>query len=161
MHRRVVDAEGLEDLPPADTEHHLLPEPALEFLQVEAVGDAPVLGEVLIDMGIEEVERDAPHLHLPDRDIDGGLDQGDLHHKVPAVLVEHPEDRCGVAVEDLSDVLLPPVPLDVLVKVALGVHEPDGDRRDAEVARRLDVVAGKDAEPPRVEGKRVMEPELA
>ncbi len=112
-------------------------------------------------MGIEEIERDTPDLHLPDRDIDRWVDQGDLHHKLPAVVARHPENRRGVAVQDLSDVLLPPVPLHVLVEVSFCVHEPDGDHRQPEIACRFDVVAGKDAEPPCIERERVVQPELA
>ncbi|KAF5029252.1 hypothetical protein DSECCO2_650510 [anaerobic digester metagenome] len=125
------------------------------------MGYALVLGKVLVDMGVEEVERDAPHLHLPDRDVDRGVDQGNPDNKVPAIVIEHPEDRRGIAVQDLRDVLLPAVRLHMLVEVSLGVHEPDGDHRHTEVARCLDVVACEDAKPPRIERERVVQPELA
>ncbi len=104
-------------------------------------------------MGIEEVERDTPHLHLPDRNVDGRVEQRDLDHELAAVIVENPEDRGGIAIQDLGDVLLPPVRLDMLVKITLGIHEPDSDRRHAEIARCFDVIPGEDAKPPRVERK--------
>ncbi len=112
-------------------------------------------------MGVEEEEGDRSHLHLPDGNVDGRLDQGDLHHKLPAVVACHPENRCGVAVQHLGDVLLPPVRFHVLVKVTFGVHEPDGNHRHAEIARCFDVVAREDSEPARVERERVVQPELA
>jgi hypothetical protein len=46
------------------------------------------------------------------------------------------------------------------VEVAVVVEQPDGDERQAEVARRLEVVAGEYAEATRVERERVVYAEL-
>jgi hypothetical protein len=46
------------------------------------------------------------------------------------------------------------------VEVALRVHEPHADQRDAEVARLLAVVAGQHAEAARVDGQRLVQGEL-
>ncbi len=51
------------------------------------MGDAPVLRQILVDMGIEEVERDTPDLHLPDRDIDRRVNEGDLNNELLGVIV--------------------------------------------------------------------------
>ena len=45
-------------------------------------------------------------------------------------------------------------------EVAAAVEQPDADERHAELGRRLQVVAGKDAEPAAVDRQRLLDPEL-
>ena len=59
-----VDAEGVERPHAADAEEDLLAQAVLGVAAVEAVGDRADLGRVLVDVGVEEVERDAAHLGL-------------------------------------------------------------------------------------------------
>ena len=49
---------------------------------------------------------------------------------------------------------------EVLVEVALRIHEADADERHAEVARFLAVIAGEHAEAARVDGQRLVQREL-
>ena len=51
-----------------------------------------------------------------------------------------------VGVEDRVGLLLPALAGQRLLEVAVPVHQPDAHQRDAEVAGRLQVVAGEDAE---------------
>ncbi len=55
---------------------------------------------------------------------------------------------------------LPALGRDVLVEVALRVHEADADERHAEVARLLAVVAGEHAQPAGVDRQRLVQGEL-
>ncbi len=112
-------------------------------------------------MGVKEVEGDTPHLHFPDGNVDRRINQGNLHHNLFAIIVQHPENGGGITVQDLGDVPLPAVRLDVLMEIPLGIHKPCRYRRDAEVARRLYVVTRQDPEPSRIERERLMQPELA
>ena len=48
-------------------EQDLLADALLDAAAVEPVGDEPVLLGVLLDVGVEEVERDATDLRLPER----------------------------------------------------------------------------------------------
>ena len=116
------------------------------------------MGVVAGDIRIQEVERHLADLDLPDADIDGRVDMRDPDHQVFAGRIEHPGDRRRGAVDRFGNPLLPAVGVDVLVQVALRVHEPDGNHRETEVARLFQVVAGEESKPPRVEGKRVVEP---
>ena len=60
-----VDAERLEGPDAADAEEDLLAEAVLDVAAVEPVGDpAQVIG-VLVDVGVEQVERDAPDVGPP------------------------------------------------------------------------------------------------
>jgi hypothetical protein len=69
-------------------------------------------------------------------------------------------DRQLVRGDRLVEVLLPAVLVDQLVDVALVVEEPHADHRHAQVAHALQVVAREDAEPPGVDGQRLVEAEL-
>jgi hypothetical protein len=53
-----------------------------------------------------------------------------------------------------------PVRVSTLPEVALVVVEDDADQRDAEIRRRLDVVAGQDAEAAGIDRQRFVQPEL-
>ena len=60
-----VDAERVERPHPTDAEQDLLAEPMLDVAAVETVGDATLLGGVLLDVGVEQVELDAAHVGPP------------------------------------------------------------------------------------------------
>src|SRR5262249_10958823 len=63
-------------------------------------------------------------------------------------------------VQTLVGFLLPALWRGVLVKIALWVHEPDADERDAEVACLLAVISGEHAEAAGIDGQRLMDREL-
>ena len=50
--------------------------------------------------------------------------------------------------------------VDALREVAAAVEQPDADERHAELGRRLQVVAGQDAEAAAVDRQRLLDPEL-
>ena len=78
---------------------------------------------------------DPPHAH---GDVDVGERDGDLHAgRLQA-------ERVGV--DALVAFLLPALAVELLVEVPLRVEQSDTDERDAEVRRRLEVVAGEHAE---------------
>ncbi len=56
--------------------------------------------------------------------------------------------------------VLSPVEVQPLLEVSLVVIEPDADERDAEVRGALDVIAGENSEPARVDRQRLVESEL-
>src|SRR5216684_301458 len=47
-----------------------------------------------------------------------------------------------------------------LIGVSLGIEQTNADQRDAQVRRRLALVSGEDAEAPRIDGNRSVQPEL-
>ena len=78
-----VDADRLEGPHAADAEQDLLAEPVLGVAAVEPVGDAAHLVRVLLDVGVEEVERHPADLGLPqlghERHLVGGQVDLDPH----------------------------------------------------------------------------------
>ena len=114
---------------------------------------------VPLDLRVEEVERDAPDPRAPDAEphrhevavVVGELDDRSHRHEL-----ERQAARVVARVAlDLPVALVEPLP-----EVAAAVEEADADERDAELRRRLEVVAGEDAEPAGVDGEALVEPEL-
>ena len=138
-------ADGVEGPHAADAEQDLLADAVLGAAAVEAVGDQAALGVVLVDVGVEQVEPDAADVGPPDLGDDGHAGQVDLDART---LDER--QRHGVGVEGREALLLPAVGVELLAEVALAVEEPDADERHAELAGRLEVVAGQHAEAARV-----------
>ncbi len=127
----------------ADAEHELLADPVLTVAAVQHVGH----------LGLEQVEAHAADVRAPDPGGDrlaGELDRDRdrLEHEAEPLRVE------------LRVARLLPVVLERLLEVALPVEQADSDQRDAEVGGRLEVVAGEDPEPARVDRERLAQPEL-
>ncbi len=131
----------------ADPGQHLLGHPVLAGAAVQLVGDLPLGGLVLLDVGVEQEQRHPPDLDLPDlgpQRAAAGDGEGDLHRR--AVGLAQERQRQAVRVDRRVELLLPAVPGQPLGEVAGPVEQADADDRDAEVAGRLEVVAGQDAE---------------
>ncbi len=60
-----VESQGFQGADTADAEEDLLAQPVLHVAAVEAVGHGTDLVGVVLDVGIEEVERDAPDVGPP------------------------------------------------------------------------------------------------
>ena len=64
-----VQAHRLQGAHAADAQHDFLPDARVDVAAVELVGDVAVLRqEVFRNVGVEQVERDAADLDLPDLD---------------------------------------------------------------------------------------------
>ena len=138
------DAEGAHA---ADAEQQLLAQPVLGVAAVEAVGDVAVVGAVLLDVGVEQQQRHAADVRDEDaRHQVRAVGQRDRDRGTAAVGLAELRQRELVGVEDRVALLLPAVAVQRLLEVAVAVEQADTDQRDAEVGRRLEVVAGEDAE---------------
>ena len=60
-----LQAEGPQRPHAADAEHDLLAQPVVLVAAVEAVGDGDAVGGVAVDVGVEEVQRDAADVGPP------------------------------------------------------------------------------------------------
>ena len=60
-----LEAEGAQRPHAADAEHDLLAQAVVLVAAVEAVGDGDAVGRVALDVGVEQVERDAPDVGPP------------------------------------------------------------------------------------------------
>ena len=148
-----IDAEGAEGPDAAHAEEDLLLDAHLLVAAVEGRGDEAVLGAVLLDVRVEEVERGAADLDLPDLGRDEAARQvhGYLDGVTPGV--EAAVDGHVVPVVLGVGLLLEAVRVEVLLEVALPVEEAHADEGQAHVARGLHVVAREDAEAARVDGQ--------
>ena len=157
-HRR-REAEPPEDAHPADAEHELLPDPVHPVAAVENVGHIARPVGVAADLRVEEVERNAPDLRAPDTEADRDelaafvceLDDGCHRHEL---------ERQAARVVARVALDLPVVLVEPLAEVAAPVEETDRDERDAELRRRLQVVAGEDPEPARIDRQALVQAEL-
>ena len=149
------DSHGSQRSNTADAQDNLLPQPLVGLGHVQAIGDRARLGRIAWEVGVEQEQRHAPDLGLPHRDFhvgaaDGGLDLDAfhlLHRQVGALVLR-------------IDLDLPGLGVDVLASESLLVEKADGDERQADVARGLQVVAGEDAEAARVDGQAFGDAEL-
>jgi hypothetical protein len=157
---RRVGSKATKRAHATDAEHHLLLQAVLAVAAVQPVRDrARPLG-IAVDIGIEQVQRDAPDLDPPDLH---------AHRHECARLVGYLDDRAHVLecegepprVVFRVALGLPVARVELLPEVALAVEEPDGDERHAEVRGRLQMVSREHAEPARVDRKARVEAELA
>ena len=150
-----VGADRGERLQAADAEQDLLAQPVLAVAAVEPVRDRPLGRRVLGHVGVEQVERHAADVDLPD----GGVQQraGQLHadaHRL-AGGVDGAAHRQRRGVERVERLALLARRGQVLAEVAVAVEEADRDDRHAQVGGGLEVVAGQHAEAAGVLRQRV------
>ncbi len=154
------DAHRFEDARTADAEHDLLLEADVVVAAVESMRDAAVAVAVLGQIGVEEVELHVPDSDVPyahgerasgERDADAQLAAIGQAHRVHGEVGE-----VGIGVR--RDLVA--FGVELLLEVALAVQQSDADERKAQVARRLAVIAGEDAEAPGVDRQAFVEAEL-
>ena len=142
------ETEGGQGSGAAHAEEDLLADPLLLGAAVEAIGDQPVLVGVVVDVGVEQVQRDAadvglphPGVHRRAGDVDGDADAVDRR------------ERDGRGVEPRKELLLAAPEVELLREVAVVVEEPDPGEGQADVVGGLEVVAGEHAETAAVLGE--------
>ncbi|OPY87245.1 MAG: hypothetical protein A4E72_01518 [Syntrophus sp. PtaU1.Bin208] len=116
-----------------------------------------VLGGVAGNIGIQEINRQTADLHLPDIRIEGPPRklEGNLH-LVPLLILDNLQGHIGeVTFRIFRD--LDPVLINELFEIPVPVQEPDPHQGDIEIAGRLDVVSGKDAQSARIDRQALME----
>ncbi len=150
-----VDADGLQRPHATDAEQDLLAQPVLGVAAVQPVGDLADLVGVLVDVRVEEVQRHPAHARLPH--LGDQRHAGEVDLDADAVTRGQRHD---VGVEQRVALLLPAVGVEALAEVAVPVQEADAHQRNAQVARRLEMVAGQDAQATRVLGHSLGDAEL-
>lgn len=133
---------------PADAEQHLLEQPVVAATAVEPVGHLAGGGVVVLDVGVEQQQRDPSDAGLPDVRVQrpaAGQAQGHPGGRGVGLADEGEGELVGI--EDGVVLLLPAVTGEGLAEVAVAVEQSHADERDAEVAGGLEVVAREDPEP--------------
>ncbi len=130
-----------------DAQQHLLEQPVVGPAAVEPVGHPPLGRLVVLDVRVEQQQRDPSDLRLPDLRVQRAtLGQTDGHlHRHPRRIGQLGQGE-PVRVDARVPLLLPAVPGQRLHEVPGPVEQADADDRHAEVARGLEMVAGEDAE---------------
>ena len=107
----------------ADAEHELLVQPHLATADVKDVRDRAVGVVVVRDVGVEQQDRDPPHLGDPDGGEQLAIGQRDADREGLAEPIERAaQDRQACELVVGVGVLLVPVGVDGLAEVALAVH---------------------------------------
>ena len=148
---------GLQRPDAADAEQDLLAQPVLGVAAVEPVGDTADLVAVLLDVGVEEVQGHPADVRLPQLGHQRELVGGEVDLDPDALAAG---ERHDVGVEQRVALLLPAVGVEALAEVAVPVEQAHTDQRHAQVARRLEVVAGQHAQAAGVLGDGLGDAEL-
>ena len=155
-----VDAHRLQRADAADAEDDLLLHARFAIAAVEPRRQLAVPRGVLLQIGVEQIQLHAAEPHAPHRDEDAAVAERHGDDARFPVGRDGRLDRRVRPREALVGLLLPAFRGDALMEIALRVHEPDADERNAEVARLLAVIAREHAEAAGVDRQRLMEREL-
>ena len=145
----------------AHAQHDFLTDTHLQIAAVKLRGNGAVLGVVIGDIGVQQIEVDASNGEFPDlgehltaRQFDADLERfavltvgNFLHGQVVEILVE-------------LDGLLDAFAVDLLFEITVAVEQTDGAEVQVEVARALAMVAGEDAQATGVVWHALVETEL-
>ncbi len=134
--------------------------PDFRSAAVQLAGDSAVGGEIRRVVRVEQVELHAADLDLPCAQPERIAGQHDLQPQPFAVRLPQRRDRqlAGIVVGEQRP--LRAVPVNQLPEISLLIEQPDGDHRHAEIARRLELVAGHVAEAAGVDRQRFAQHEL-
>ena len=157
---RRFDAERAQGANAADAEDDFLLDARLAIAAVQPRRQLAVPGRVLLEVRVEQVELHAADAHAPDGHEHRPVVERDRREARLAIGCRRLFDRGVHPVEHLVALFLPAVGRNVLVEVALGIHEADADERYAEVARLLAVVARQHAKTAGIDRQRLMQREL-
>ena len=154
------EAERAQGPHAADAEDDLLGEAHLAAAYIEDARDRPVGGVVQGDVGVQHQDGHQPDLRLPHRGLDDTSGQVDGHRQHAAAGRLHGQHRQAGEVVVGIDVLLEAVGVDRLAEISGAIQQPHADERHAEIAGRLAVVSGEDAQAAGVDAQRLVEAEL-
>ena len=160
VERGRFDAERAQQAHAADAEQHFLHDARGAVAAIDAQGQIAEVLFVLREIRVKEIDRDAADVDAPGAE--GNLAGGDFHRADDgfALVVQHGLDGQIVRVEQIVVLGLPVVLVNRLLKITFAIKQTDADEAEAEIAGRLGVVAGKNAQAAGGDGQRFMEAEL-
>ena len=145
-----LDAQFLEHEDTANAQHVFLLDAVLPVATIELVGDRAVKVAVLVDVGVEQVQFHASHVHLPDVGIHHASRIRHLEHHLLSVLVNHWFNWQVVEVLWLIVGDLLSVHRERLSEISITIQETHCCHVDAAVARLLDIVTSEDTQAARI-----------
>ncbi|CAB4903145.1 unannotated protein [freshwater metagenome] len=147
------DAEGFECPDAPDAEHQFLAQAVLLIAAIQTVGDGAHGRGVRLEIGVEQIERDATDVDAPDlglrrdrteRGIDDDPGIGSAEHHRILLLV-----ALGLATVDHG-----------LLEEPLAIEQAHAEEREVLVAGCLQVIASEDPEASRILRQRLVDAEL-
>src|SRR5205085_7434926 len=155
-----LDAQPAQQAHAADAEQSLLHTARLAVDAVKMTRDESVNALIAFDVRVEQVQVHAPDFDAPSLRADSAPAHLHLDEYRRARLVAYQLDWQARCVHLAVVLLLPTVAAQALAEVAMMIEQPDGDERQAQIARRFQVIAGEDAKPTRVKWQRCVDAEL-
>ena len=132
VEHRGSQAHSLQGAHAADSQHDLLADARVDIAAVQRIGDIAILRQnILGNVGVQQVQRDAAHAQLPhlDEDVAGGQLDRDL--QILAFGIFYREERQRVEIVDRVAFLLPSVGIQKLAEIALLIKQAKADQADS------------------------------
>ena len=158
-HCRIV-AQRAQRAHAADAQNDLLLQAAFQIAVVQARGEFPIGRRIALDIGIDQEQRHAAHLDVPQARVHHPIGHLHLHGQRLLVLIQHRQNRRLGQIEVFVDGFLPAVFRDVLAEVTLPIEKAHGHQRQAQIAGFFQVIAAQHAEAARVHGQRFVQAEF-
>ena len=154
------DPQRAQRADPAHAQYQLLANPRALVTAVQPRCQLPVLRVVALHVAVQQVQADTPHLHQPD-----------LRQQRPRTRRNADRDRITIRRQRMLhrqvghlrvEVLLALVSrhVQVLLEIPLVIEQPDRHQRHTQPAGTLDVIARQDPQTTRINGNRLVNPEL-
>ena len=141
-----LHAHGFEQADATHAEEHLLLDAHLAVAAIKSARDATVLGRVLLDVGIQEIESYPTHVDTPCLGIDRATGESDAHLHPFALVVEHRlQGQLRELLRDVFGTLLAGDG-DLLCEVAVTIQQTDAHHVGVRVGGLLHIVACQDAQ---------------
>ena len=154
---RVLNAQGFQDLGSANAQDNLLDQSFFRLFCVKAGGHSTVPWIIPFDICIYEVKGYPAHLGLPNLEADRVFRDWNLYHQGLAIFIQDATDGSQLPVEHLTLARLPSIGRELLVEIALRIHESQSDHGNSQVAALLEKITGQKAQASGIKGQRVMQ----
>ena len=121
----------------------------------------PVRFGVPGQVGVKQIESDAPDLRLPDLDTHLTTGEIDIDRERLTVGPSHRLNREGVKISGRVAFHLPAVGVQRLPEITTLIQKSDSGKRQAEIRGGFQVVTGKNSETARIDRQAFRDPELS
>ena len=160
VERGRFDAERPEQARAADAEEHFLHDAHGGVAAIDAGGEVAEMLGVFRQVGVEQIDGDAPDVHAPSLVIHRGHANLDRADEPFALGIKHRLQRNILRVNRIVIFRLPVVGINRLLEITFAVKQTDADETDAEVAGGFRMVAGQNAKAAGGNRQRFMKAEL-
>ena len=115
---------------------------------------------IVADVGVQQVERNAADVCLPDARLHGSTAHSDFNKQRRAFVCQHQFKRQFADVAFAISFLLPTLRVDALLEIAIAIKQTDSKQRQVQIACRLQMIARQNAQAAGIERQRAMDAEL-